>query len=142
MAGHGADGGGFGDEGFVLQVPELDLDLDMMLPEGSPEPMLWRVLVIPLTPKTVTDGGILLTSETQQNQKMINYIGKVAKVGSMAYQSHNTKGESDPPKVGDYVIFGRYAGVRIEYKGVPMVIVADDDIIAKAVDPTGYRIYV
>ena len=142
MAARGSDGKGFGSEDFLFEVPELDYDLDVVLPEGAPDPMLWRVLIIPLSPKQVTDGGILLTSETQQNQTMINYIGRVAKLGSMAFKSHNTKAETDPPKVDDYVIFGRYSGVRIEYKGVPMVIVADDDIIAKAKDPRGFRIYV
>ena len=140
---NGEDGMGFGDNDFLFEVPpEIDYKLSQEVPEGAPEPTLWRLLIMPLVPKKVTDGGIILTSDTQKNQSMINYIGRVAKIGSLAFKSNNTKDEQNPPEVGDYVIFGRYAGVRIMFKGVPMVIVADDDIIAKTEDPTGFKVYV
>lgn len=137
-----AYGIGFDEDDFQFEVPEIELDLAQELPPGSPRPILWRVLVLPLVPKKISKGGIHLVDETQRNQGMINYIGRVAAMGSLAYKIGDTADEEKPPEVGDYVIFGRYAGVRIEYKGVKMLILNSVDIQAVTKDPTGYRIYV
>lgn len=44
-------------------------------------------------------------------------------------------------KEGDWVIYGRYAGQRMEYEGVKLVMTNDDEIIGTIADPSGFRIY-
>ena len=44
-------------------------------------------------------------------------------------------------QVGDWVIYGRHAGQRVEYKGVKLLLVNDDEKLMKIGSPEGWRIY-
>lgn len=136
---------------------------DVTIPEGLPQPMLWRVLIMPVQPASMSKGtngvSIALPAQVQDADSHLNYIGKVVALGPLAGKSEkfenplwNERLEEEQKKsiprwlweigVGDWVCYGRYAGQRIEYQGVKLVLVADDEVLAKIGGPEGYRLYV
>jgi co-chaperonin GroES (HSP10) len=117
---------------------------DTDLPEGFwddlPKPTYWRVLVAPTRPKEVSKGGIVLALANQEAQDILNFIGKVVALGPMAGKHERLGGDGkapgpDFPKVGDYVAFGRFAGAKILHRGVRILILNDDEILAVVPNP-------
>ena len=117
---------------------------DTDLPEGFfddlPKPTYWRVLVAPTRPKEVSKGGIVLALSNQEAQDILNFIGKIVAVGPMAGKHERLGGDGkvpnpEFPKVGDYVAFGRYAGQRLLHKGVKVLILNDDELLATVPNP-------
>lgn len=74
-------------------------------------PVGHRLLIQPLTLEEVSEGGIILSKETVDMERLAQMRGYVIEVGSSAY--------SDQPsawcKVGDLITFGKYSGLI--YKG-------------------------
>lgn len=135
---------------------------DQKIPEGHPLPMLWKVLLMPVQPASMSKGThgvkLHLPSQTQDNDGYLNYIGRVAAIGPLAgkserylnpqYLANQIPGAPAIPrwlwdvKPGDWVCYGRYAGQRIEYQGVKFILANDDEILAKISGPDGYRAYI
>ena len=99
-----------------------------------PVPTGWRILVLPFKGKKTTKGGILYSDELIDRQQLATVCGNVLAVGPQAY-----KGEKYPEgpwcKVGDWVIFARYAGSRFKIDGGEVRLLNDDEIIATVKDP-------
>ena len=117
---------------------------DTELPEGFyddlPKPSYWRVLVAPTRAKEVSKGGIVLALANQEAQEILNFIGTIVALGPMAGKHERLGGTgSEPgpdfPKVGDYVAFGRYAGQKLVHKGVKILLINDDEILATVPNP-------
>ena len=62
---------------------------------------------------------------------ILNSVGQVIAMGPECYSDR----KQPWCKVGDWVLFGRYAGARISVQNVKMVIVNDDEIIASLENP-------
>jgi len=84
-----------------------------------------RVWVEPIERDEVTASGIVLP-ETAKEKPM---EGKVLAVGPGAL---NEKGERQPldVKVGDRVLFAKYAGTEIKQNGTKNLIMRESDILA------------
>jgi len=99
-----------------------------------PVPTGWRILVLPFKGKKKTKGGILYSDEQIDRQQLATVCGNVLAVGPQAYT-----GEKFPDgpwcKVGDWVIFARYAGSRFKIEGGEVRLLNDDEIIATIKDP-------
>ena len=99
-----------------------------------PVPTGWRILVLPFKGKKKTKGGILYSDEQIDRQQLATVCGNVLAVGPQAYT-----GEKFPDgpwcKVGDWVIFARYAGSRFKIEGGEVRLLNDDEIIATINDP-------
>lgn len=117
---------------------------DTELPEGFerdlPKPTYWRMLVMPTRPREVSKGGIVLALANQEAQEILNFIGKVIAVGPMAGKHERLGGTGtepgpDFPKVGEYVAFGRYAGQKLSHRGVKILLINDDEILAVVPNP-------
>jgi chaperonin GroES len=79
-----------------------------MVNESGITPVGWRVLIKPQEIKKVSKGGIILTTETTEaREQMGNTTGLVVAMGDQCYM--------DEPapwcKVGDKIIFAKYAGL-------------------------------
>ena len=89
---------------------------------------------MPFKGKKKTKGGILYSDEQIERQQLATVCGNVLAVGPQAY-----KGEKYPEgpwcKVGDWVIFARYAGSRFKIEGGEVRLLNDDEIIATVKDP-------
>ncbi|MGH9426101.1 MAG: co-chaperone GroES [Terriglobia bacterium] len=119
-----------------------DNDQDVVVPEGHPVPVLWRVLIAPVRPRKISKGGILIAESARANQSYLTYVGKIIALGDLAWQHPRFEGETHKLVVGDFVIYGRFAGQALEYKGVKMLLVNDDEILATAKDVDSLKIHI
>lgn len=123
--------------------------------EDLPTPMLWNVLILPKQPKKVSKGGIELPTMAQDVEQYLNYIGQVVALGPLAGKSEKFlnpewSGPFDEVhprylwnvKVGDWVTFGKYAGMTIECRGVKFMNLNDDMITGIIKDPAAFTIYI
>ena len=104
-----------------------------------PDPVAWRLLVMPQEPEKVTAGGIVLTTSHQDAQRYNTHVGLVLKKGPVV-------GQRDPINIapfnvreGDWVVYGKYAGQRIEVRGVKLIFLNDEDILATTLAPRMLR---
>ena len=63
--------------------------LDKSLIERMPNPVGWRLLVLPYKGKGKTDAGILLTKQTTDRESLATVVAYVLKVGPLAYQDES-----------------------------------------------------
>jgi chaperonin GroES len=130
-----------------VKVPAAEVEAfvneeDVKIPEGIPEPQLWRMLVAPVRPRRESKGGIILAEETVDAQDILTYLGKVVKCGPLVGKKPEWPAGSYDIKPGDWVVFGRYAGQKFEFKGVKLLLIDDDAIMAKADGPDGFKVYI
>ena len=100
-----------------------------------PEPVGYRILVLPFTPKEKTKGGILIAQETLDKLRIAVNCGYVIKMGPLAYKDKDKFGEQPWCKKGDWVIFARYAGSRLPIEGGEVRILNDDEVLGTIKDP-------
>ena len=106
----------------------------------------WSVLIVPYSQPRQTRGGIYVPDKTRETEQLATIIGYVVDVGPLAYKDKAKFGEELIPwcKPGDYVIFGRCAGAKINmYTGrndPPLAcrILNDDEILATVKEPADY----
>lgn len=118
-----------------------------------PIPVGWKVIIEPVSGKTMTDAGIDV-SATVEAQEHLQYLGKLVAVGEAAFKAE-TKGGINMlewevrPQVGDHVLFTPYSGMpirrvkRSDGKARPTLILMNDtDIHAVVDDPNNYYSWV
>jgi chaperonin GroES len=91
----------------------------------SIQPLNDRVFITPDPAETTTKGGIILPEQAQKKESR----GTVAFVGP---GKRNSKGELLPMtvKVGDRVMYSKYAGTDVTIEDVDYIIMTDDTIHA------------
>jgi len=115
-----------------------------------PDPVGHRILVALPTMAEQTAGGIIIPAATNERERAASVIGKVVAMGPDAYvdpppalPENAAKGmvvtvmaprprfPSGPwCKVGDTILFSRYAGARFAIAGVEWRMLNDDEVIA------------
>ena len=101
-----------------------------------PQPTGWRMLVLPFRMKEKTEGGLLLGTETIDRQQVASQCGNVIAMGPDCYNDPKRFKDGPRCKVGDWVVFARYAVSRIELEGGEVRLLNDDEILATVQDPT------
>ena len=99
-------------------------------PKDVPQPVGYRILIRPKGSVEKTKGGILLPDSNKDMQSLLNSVGKVIAIGPECYQNREPW-----CKVGDWVVYGRYAGAKISVQKVKMVLINDDEVIATLENP-------
>ena len=84
------------------------------------KPLADRVLVVPAPAEERTIGGIIIPDTAKEKPLK----GKVVAVGN------GTKDEEMIVKVGDTVLYGKYAGTELEFEGTKYLIMRQSDILA------------
>ena len=84
------------------------------------KPLSDRVLVAPAAAEEKTVGGIIIPDTAKEKPLK----GEVVAVGS------GTKDEEMILKVGDTVLYGKYAGQELEFEGVKYLVMRQSDILA------------
>lgn len=84
-----------------------------------------RVVVEPIEEDEVTPGGIVLPETAKEKPQQ----GKVLAVGP---GERDEKGQRIPldVKVGDRVLFAKYAGTEVKLEGKKLLILRESDILA------------
>ena len=106
-------------------------DNDVPTPKDVPQPVGYRVLVRPRGVIEKTKGGIYLTDSNKETQSYLNSVGQVIAMGPECYSDR----KKPWCKVGDHVVFGRYAGAKVSVQNVKMVIINDDEVLATLDNP-------
>ena len=101
-----------------------------------PNPTGWRILVLPFKMGEKTKGGVLLGQETLDRQQVASQCGNVIAMGDACYRDKERYPSGPWCKVGDWVIFARYAGSRIEIEGGEVRLLNEDEVLATVHDPT------
>ena len=84
------------------------------------QPLADRVLVVPAPAEERTIGGIIIPDTAKEKPLK----GEVVAVGN------GTKDENMVVKVGDTVLYGKYAGTELELDGTKYLIMRQSDILA------------
>ena len=100
-----------------------------------PVPSGWSLLVLPFTPREKTKGGILIAQESLDKLRVATNCGYVLSMGPLAYQDKEKYSTGPWCKVGEWVIFARYAGSRLPIEGGEVRILNDDEGLGTIQDP-------
>ncbi len=84
------------------------------------KPLADRVLIEPAPAETTTASGLILPDSAKEKQQK----GTVIAVGN------GTKDEPMTVKVGDTVLYGKYAGTELILEGTDYLIMREADILA------------
>ncbi len=84
------------------------------------KPLSDRVLIEPMAAETQTASGIFIPDTAKEKPQK----GTVIAVGN------GTKDHSMTVKIGDTVLYGKYAGTDLKHEGVDYLIMREDDILA------------
>lgn len=122
-------------EEFDPALHDWSNEADAPVPEGHPLPLLWRALVVPRRPATVSKGGIALPSLAMDAQRHLEFVGQIVALGELAFKSDVFKDMAEIPKVGDWVVYGRYAGQPLLFKGCRFLIIDDKQILCRVPNP-------
>jgi len=91
----------------------------------SLRPLNDRVIIKRVEEEAISAGGIVLPDSAKEKPSR----GEVIAVGNGAVSD---KGDVRPMavKVGDQVLFGKYAGTEVEVDGDELLVMREDDIVA------------
>jgi chaperonin GroES len=84
------------------------------------KPLADRVLIEPLAAETKTASGIYIPDSAKEKPQQ----GKVVAVGN------GTKDEPLTVKIGDTVLYGKFAGTELKLEGTDYLIMRESDIFA------------
>ncbi|MBO0321479.1 co-chaperone GroES [Muricauda sp. CAU 1633] len=84
------------------------------------KPLADRVLIEPLQAETKTASGIIIPDNAKEKPQK----GNVVAVGP------GTKDEKMTVKVGDTVLYGKYAGTELKLDGADYLMMRESDILA------------
>jgi len=108
-------------------------------PENLPKMLGWNILVRPYPIEKITRGGIILSASDAEYTRNATNVARVVDVGPCCWnrsQHRNRDGEQfDWVKIGDFVSYPRHVGKMRNYKGVTFVVLADDEINERLIDP-------
>ena len=103
--------------------------------EKLPQPTGWRILVLPFKMNEKTKGGIIMNESTLERQQVASQCGNVLAMGSECYKDKERYPTGPWCKIGDWVIFARYSGSRINIEGGEVRLLNEDEILATVKDP-------
>ena len=100
-----------------------------------PAPSGWRLLVLPFSPREKTKGGILIAQESLDKLRIATNCGYVLSMGPLAYHDKEKFPTGPWCKVGQWVVFARYAGSRLPIEGGEVRILNDDEVLGTIKEP-------
>ena len=100
-----------------------------------PQPTGWRMLVLPFRMNEKSKGGVLFANETVDKQQVASQCGNVLAMGSECYKDKERYPNGPWCKVGDWVVFARYAGSRIQIEGGEVRLLNEDEVLATVKNP-------
>jgi chaperonin GroES len=88
-------------------------------------PLYDRVVIKPAPPEEVTKGGIIIPDTAKEKPQQVRWL-------PLGRGSSPRTGSSSPcrSRVGDQVLFGKYAGTEVTIDGEEYLIMRESDIYA------------
>ena len=84
------------------------------------QPLADRVLVEPALAETTTASGIIIPDSAKEKPQR----------GTVVAAGNGTKDQPLTVKVGDTVLYGKYAGTELNFEGTDYLIMRESDIFA------------
>ena len=129
----------------MIMQPHLDKGLmndqwitsnEVSDPDVLPEIPGYHVLIRPLSIRKETKGGIIMPDKFKDDIQYLTTVGRVVKIGDLAYKDINKFPSGEWCKEGDFVCYGKHTGQKFLYKSVRYLLIYDDQIIMKIEDPS------
>jgi co-chaperonin GroES (HSP10) len=111
-------------------------ELDVSVIDRLPQPVGYRLLVIPYYLGAQTKGGVYLPDAIRDRESFATVAGYVVKIGPDAYKDENKFPSGAWCSEKSWVLMGRYAGNRFKVENLEVRLINDDNIIATILDPT------
>lgn len=86
------------------------------------------ILVRPVPIRRKTAGGILLPDTFREDMAYLNTVGKVLSLGELAFKDEEIYRTGPWVKPGDYVVYAKYAGRKVFWKGVRLLLIKAGEI--------------
>ena len=104
--------------------------------ERLPQPVGYRILVIPYYMKSQTKGGVYIPDATRDRESFATVAGYVVKLGPDAYSDTGKFPTGAWCSEKSWIHMGRYAGNRFKVENLEVRLINDDNIIATILDPS------
>ena len=105
--------------------------------ERLPQPVGYRLLVIPYYMPEKTKSGVYIPNQTRDRESFATVAAYVVKVGPDAYKDAARFPNGPSCKEGDFVIVRPNSGTRLKIHGREFRIINDDSVEAVVEDPRG-----
>ena len=126
-------------EGAYVDPDQVVLDptlVEKSALERMPNPVGWRMLVLPYSGEKKSKGGIVLTKSTIDREALATVVAYVVKMGPLCYNDKAKFGDTPWCQEKQWVLIGRYAGARFKLEdGAEVRIINDDEIIGTILNP-------
>lgn len=126
-------------EGAYVDPDQVVLDpalLEKSALERMPNPVGWRMLVLPYSGEKKSKGGIVLTKSTIDREALATVVAYVVKMGPLCYNDKAKFGDTPWCEEKQWVMIGRYAGARFKLEdGAEVRIINDDEVIGTILNP-------
>lgn len=95
------------------------------VPDPSPLPRIPGVgiLVRPVPVRKVSAGGILIPDTVRSEIDYLNTVGRVLALGELAFKDPEIYKTGPWVKPGDYIVYAKFSGQKLFWKGVRLLIV-------------------
>ena len=122
------------DKEMGFKVPKTKEEQEEYI-NSLPDPSGYRLLIRPFAGPQKTKGGILLADTTIETIQATTVVGLVIKMGNLCYRDKEKFPLGAWCKVGEFIMYGRYAGSRFKNKWGEHRILNDDEIIGVIKNP-------
>ena len=126
-----------------------------LLKIGFPfEPGGWHIIVEPIAPRSVTDGGIEIVEDAQNAESFLATIGRVLKVGPSCMEGTTPSGiklsnfrpdiQKGEDLIGRYVLYQLHTGheLKLRASGLKLRILKVTDLLGVTDEPNAWRFYI
>jgi len=97
-----------------------------------PKPSGFRILLKPREVSNKTAGGIILTDDSKDAAKFSCVVSQVIDMGKDCYNDKDSKWCN----IGDWVLTGKYVGLKVKHHGEEYSLINDDEVVAVIPDPS------
>ena len=100
-----------------------------------PKPTGYKILIALPDVEEKTEGGIIKSTQTVQNEEVGSIVGFVLEMGPDAYASEARFPSGPYCKTGDWIVMRSYSGTRFKVHGKEFRLINDDSVEATVEDP-------
>lgn len=110
-------------------------ELEAKFKESSFKVNGFYMVVIPVPVNETTEGGLYIPDKTQDDMSMLFTLGKVVQMGPECFDRKVEAGKEPWCQEGDYIVFHKFKGSRLEINGITIIVLSDDCPLGVINDP-------
>lgn len=109
-------------------VENTELATKLCLNKSGIQPTEFNVLIKPKAVDEKTKGGIIIPDESKDREQFAQMEGELIAISPLAFTYDEWK-TGKPPKIGDRVLFAKFAGAKVTGKdGIDYRLCKDKDV--------------